>query len=61
MTTVRSARGLKTGVEHVQEDSMARRVQVPRRRLLRERRGSLLSLLGPRFGADRGHGLYRDA
>jgi len=60
MTTVRSA-ALKTGVEHVQEDSMARRVQVPCRRLLRERRDSLLSLLGPRFGADLGHGLYRDA
>ena len=27
----------------------------------RERRDSLLSLLGPRFGADLGHGLYRDA
>jgi len=47
--------GLKTGVEHVPEDSMAGRVQVPCRRLLRERGDSFLSLPGSRFGADLGH------
>jgi hypothetical protein len=48
--------GLKTGVEHVQEDSMARRVQVPCRRFFRERGDSFLSISGPRFGAVLGIG-----
>jgi hypothetical protein len=52
---------LKKGVEHVQEDSVARCVQVPCGCLLRERGGSLLSLVGTRSGAALGHGLYRDA
>ena len=47
--------------EHVQEDSLARRVQVSCRRLLRERGDSFLSVPGPRFGAAFGHELYRDA
>jgi len=40
---------------------VARRVQIPCGWLLRERGGSLLSLVGPRFGAALGHALYRDA
>ena len=37
---------------------MARRVQVPCRRLLRERRDSFLPLPGSHFGAALGHELY---
>jgi hypothetical protein len=49
------------GVEHAREDSMARRVQVPCRRLLRER-GILFYLhLARVFGAALGHEFYRDA
>ena len=47
--------GKKVG--YVQEDSMARRLQLPCRRFLRERGDSFLSLLGQRFGADLGYRL----
>ena len=49
------------GVDRVQEDSMARRVQVPCRRLLRERGDYFLPLPSPRFGSALGHEFYRDA
>ena len=45
-----------SGVEHVSEDSMAGRVQVPCRRLLCQCGDSFLSLSGRRFGADLGTG-----
>jgi hypothetical protein len=51
---------LNEGVEHVPEDSMARRVQVSCRRLLRERGDSFLLVPGWRFGASLGHALCRD-
>ncbi len=49
------------GLEHVQNDSMARRVQVPCRRLLRERRDFFYLYLGRVFGAALGHEFCRDA
>ena len=49
------------GFEHLQEDSMARRVEIPCRHLLRRRRDSFLPLPSPRFGAALGHEVYRDA
>src|SRR5262245_16231053 len=58
----RSARGsMQVGVGHIQEDSVARRVQVPRGRLLRERGGSFLPLPDPRLGTDPWYGPHPDA
>src|SRR5215510_7207695 len=50
----------KTGVEYVQQDSMAGRMQVPRWGLLRDLRDSLLPVAVPHSNADLWHWLRPD-